>query len=556
MQAVDSQGFFGLGGCAIRRAVGAKNDLRKQGAKMKGTPMAKSAAAAATMEREPATSEAAERERTAKAMAARLSNRVVVGGGLTEALTDDVFPVENPANGEVIGSAPRCGQADVDRAVDVAGRAFPAWAALPARRRASLMLDMAQRLEGEVESLAQLSSLETGNALATQTRGEARTMVDILRYFAGLASEVKGKTTPWAPGRFLYTKRVPVGVVGAIIPWNAPLMQSACKIGPALAAGNTVVLKTAEQAPLAVLRIFEVIQEVLPPGVANVISGFGAEAGKPLCEHPRIRKVSFTGSSAVGAQIMHYAADKFISVTAELGGKNPNIVMPDADLDLAAVGIIQGLRLFRQGQSCTAGTRVYIHEDVYRATMDRVIAGINKGRMGNPLDDATEVGSVISAEQLEKIEHYVEVARKTPGARIVVGGSRPDDETLRRGYFYQPTLIEGVPADSPVCSDEIFGPVATVASWRDFDAVIAEANDSRYGLAAVLWTRDLARAMEFVDRIEAGFVQVNQFSVAEASIEYGGTKISGMGRELSLESMVEHFTWPKTVIINSGTPGV
>jgi acyl-CoA reductase-like NAD-dependent aldehyde dehydrogenase len=269
-----------------------------------------------------------------------------------------------------------------------------------------------------------------------------------------------------------------------------------------------------------------------------------------------VRKITFTGSSAVGAEIMRDAADKFISVTAELGGKNPNIVLPDADLDLAVPGIIQGLRLFRQGQSCTAGTRVYIHADIYREVMERVIAEIGKGRLGNPLDECTEVGAVISAEQLARIERYVEMARKTPGARIAYGGARATGEGLGKGYFYRPTLIEGVPAESPVCRDEIFGPVATVASFRDFDAVIAEANDSRYGLAAVLWTRDLARSLEFVDKIEAGFVQVNQFSVAEASVEYGGTKISGIGRELSLESMVEHFTWSKTVIINQGTPGV
>ncbi len=251
--------------------------------------MAKSAAAksaAAAIDRGAATDVTAERERAAKALAMRLSNHVVVGGKLTKAVASETFPVENPANAEIIGSAPRCGSADVERAVAAASEAFPAWAALPARKRSAIMLEVADRLESEVEALAQLSSLETGNALATQTRGEAKTMVDILRYFAGLASEVKGKTTPWAPGKFLYTKRVPVGVVGGIIPWNAPLMQSACKVGPALAAGNTIVLKTAEQAPLGVLRVFELMQEVLPPGVANVISGFGEEAGKPLCEHP------------------------------------------------------------------------------------------------------------------------------------------------------------------------------------------------------------------------------------------------------------------------------
>ncbi len=381
-------------------------------------------------------------------------------------------------------------------------------------------------------------------------------MVDILRFYAGLASEMKGQTVPWTQNRFLFTKRVPVGVVGGIIPWNAPLMQTSCKIGPALAAGNTVVLKTAEQAPLAVLRLFEILQEVLPAGVANVISGLGEEAGKQLCQHPLVRKITFTGSSAVGSQIMHYAADKFISVTAELGGKNPNIIMPDADLDLAVAGVVQGLRLFRQGQSCTAGTRIYIHDDVYDEVISRVIPALNKGKMGNPLDEATEVGSIISAEQLARVERYVQMAKDTPGAKILTGGERPRDAALSGGYFFMPTLIEGVPASSPVCQEEIFGPVATVSRWKDFDAVVAEANDSRYGLAAVLWTRDLARSMQFIDQVQAGFIQINQFSVAEASVEYGGTKISGIGRELSLESMVEHFTWSKTVIVNYGTPAV
>jgi acyl-CoA reductase-like NAD-dependent aldehyde dehydrogenase len=253
---------------------------------------------------------------------------------------------------------------------------------------------------------------------------------------------------------------------------------------------------------------------------------------------------------------MHCAADSIVPVTAELGGKNANIVMPDADLDFAVAGVVQGMRLFRQGHSCTVGTRIYIHRDIYHDVLHRVVGGLGAGRMCDPLDEETQIGSMISAEQLERVERYVAMARETPATRVVVGGERPQNDVLRRGYFYMPTLIEGIPTTSPVCRDEIFGPVATVAPWTDFDRVIDEANDSQYGLAAVLWTRDLARAMEFTERIEAGFVQVNQFSVAEAGIEYGGTKLSGIGRELSRESMVDHFTWPKTVIINYGTAGV
>ncbi len=492
-------------------------------------------------------------QRTDAAMreARRLSGHIVFDGKLQPALTAETFEVENPATGAVIGKAPRCGAADVDQVVRSAQRAFESWRRVSARERGALLLKAADLLEKEAEALAQLSSLETGNALATQTRGEAATMVDIFRFFGGLAGEMKGMTVPRADGVFLYTKREPMGVVGAIIPWNAPLMQTATKTGAALAAGNAVVLKTAEQAPLAVLRVFELLQGVLPAGVANVISGFGTEAGQPLCEHPLVRKVTFTGSSATGARILHAVADKIVPVTAELGGKNPNIVMADADIERAAKGVIAGLRLQRQGQSCTAGTRIYLHADVYEPVMERVLAAIPTFRIGNPLDEATQVGSIISREQLARVERYVAMARETDGAKILIGGERPSDLALKDGYFYTTTLIEGVPPASPVCRDEIFGPVATVARWTDFDQVIAEANDSTFGLAAVLWTENLRAAFDFIDRMDAGFVQVNQFAVAEANIEYGGTKLSGTGRELSVESLVNHFTWSKTVIVNT-----
>lgn len=491
----------------------------------------------------------AARLRDQQAEARRLSGFIVHGGRLMRPVTSTQIEVENPASEEIIGHVPRCGADDVEAAVASADTAFQGWARLSPRERGAALIRAADHLDGHREAIARLASFETGNALATQSRGEARTMVDILRYFGGLAGELNGMTSPPEPGRLLYTRREPLGVVAAIIPWNAPLMQLASKIAPALAAGNTVVLKSAEQAPLAVLKVFELLQEVLPPGVANAISGLGEEAGRLLCEHPLVRKVTFTGSSAVGVKIMHYAADKIVPVTAELGGKNPNIVMADADIDRAARGILQGLRLQRQGQSCSAGTRIYIHDDIYEAVLEKVISAIPAFRIGNPLDEETQVGSIISRRQFERVERYVDMARQEQGARILCGGRRP--EGFDKGYFYTTTLIEGMPAQSPVCRDEIFGPVATVSRWTDFETVLAEANDTPYGLAATIFTENLPAAFEFIERIEAGFVQVNQFSVAEANIEYGGTKMSGVGRELSLASMIQHFTWSKTVIINT-----
>lgn len=492
--------------------------------------------------------------RTAEAHreAQRLSGRVLVDGRLCDALSGEGFDVENPADEVVIAQAARCRAPDVERAVQAASRAFPAWAAMPARERGDRIRRAADRLEAEGERLARLLCLEAGNALATQARPEIAGMLEHLRLFAGLASELKGSTLPWSGESLSYTTREPLGVVGAIIPWNAPLFLTAAKLGPALVAGNTVVLKTAEQAPLAALRAVELMQEFLPPGVANVISGYGEEAGKPLAEHSLVRKVSFTGSGAVGKLILRYAADKICPVTLELGGKGPAIVLPDADLALAVPGLIQGMRFTRQGQSCSAGSRIFLHADIYEEVMEPLVAALARMRVGDPMDEATEVGALVSREQLDRVCRYVEIARGTPGARIRCGGSRP--ALLPRGHFFEPTLIEGMPHESPVCQEEIFGPVATVFAWRDFEEVMRLANQVDYGLSAALWTRDLERALHFAQRIQAGFVQVNQFITPRAGLPYGGWKSSGLGKECSLESMLEHFTQSKTVIINPGSP--
>ena len=487
----------------------------------------------------------------ARAEAQRLSGQVVVDGVLTTPLTDDVFPVQNPADLSIVGHCPRCGEADVARAVDAARRAFSGWSSIPARTRGALVVKAGDAIEREAEGIARLVALETGNAYKTQSRPEASGAADILRYFGGLASELKGTTSPWESGTLTYTIREPLGVVGAIIPWNAPLGLTACKVGPALVTGNTIVLKSAEQAPLAVLRIAEIMQEVFPPGVVNVITGYGEECGKPLALHPDVRKVTFTGSSAVGREVATYCAHKLCPVTLELGGKSPNVVMADADLDLAVPGVMAGMRFARQGQSCSAGTRIFLHEAVYDEILERVLTEIDKLKIGDPLDDDTEVGTIISQEQFDRVVRFCEMAREDPNASILCGGERPADPALQTGYYFAPTLVENIGNDSAFCQEEIFGPVAAVLRWNDFDELMRDANATDFGLAATVWTRDLAGALKFAHGIDAGFVQVNQYSVAGPSISYGGFKGSGLGKENSLESMVEHFTRTKSVIVKT-----
>lgn len=500
--------------------------------------------------------ETAARRASAGELAQRFSHRVLVGGSLCEALSGESFAVENPADMSVIGHAPRCREPDVERAVQAAQQAFPAWSKLPALTRGRLVARAADLIEARADALAALLALETGNAYTTQARPELNATLDLLRLFAGVAGELKGHTVPWNADTLHYTTREPLGVVAAIIPWNAPVYLMAAKLGPALVAGNTLVMKTAEQAPLAVLACAEIIQEVLPPGVFNVISGYGEECGKPLAEHPRVRKVTFTGSCPVGKIIMSYVAPKLCPVTLELGGKSPNVVMPDADLALAIPGIVQGMRFTRQGQSCTAGSRVFLHESIYERVVGAVVERMQRLRLGDPLDARTEVGTIISQEQFDRVQSYVDMARATAGVRILCGGGRPADPALGKGLYFSPTLIDGIANESRVCQDEIFGPVATVLPFRDFEAMMAQADDVDYGLAAAIWTRDLSRAMEFADRVRAGFVQVNQYDAPKAGVSYGGLKMSGVGKECTLESMIEHFTAGKTVIINRGTPAV
>jgi aldehyde dehydrogenase (NAD+) len=327
-------------------------------------------------------------------------------------------------------------------------------------------------------------------------------------------------------------------------------MLMALKIAPALVAGNSVVVKSAEEAPLAVLRACQVMNQVLPPGVLNILSGYGPECGAPLVAHPKVGKVTFTGSVETGKIVYKTAAEKLIPVTLELGGKSPMIIMGDADLEKAVAGAIVGMRFTRQGQSCTAASRIFVHETIHDAFVEKLKAKVDAMKMGDPLDEATDIGTIISKQQFEKVQSYIKIGEESPGTKALRCSAMPKEKKFEKGLFVQPVIFTGVSNDNRVAREEIFGPVTCIIKFKEYEEVIRQANDSEYGLAASIWTKDLKTALNAVHRLEAGFVQVNQNLVVQANLSYGGVKSSGLGKEASLESMLEHFTTKKTVIVN------
>jgi len=489
--------------------------------------------------------------------AKRLSNKILIDGKLISAKSSNKIKVVNPSTGEQIGEAPQCDAHDVNTAVASAETAFHKWKKIPARERGKMMTAAARKLEERRDEIETLLALDTGNALRTQAKPETSASIELTHMFAGLAGEIKGEYYPAnIPNTIHYTTKDPIGVVCAIIPWNAPLFLTVAKIAPAIVAGNTVVLKTAEQAPFCALLICEILQQELPPGVLNVISGYGEECGEPLIAHEKVRKVTFTGSFSVGKIIATKAAPKLCPVTLELGGKNPNIIMSDADLEIAIPGVIDGMRYTRQGQACTAGSRVYIHEKIYDKVLDGVVEKLSKLKMGNALDETSDIGAIISEEQLKRTLYYMDIAKKNSSTKILHGGNQSKGGEYKDGFYYEPTLLSGLPLSSPVCQEEVFGPVACAIPFKNFDEVIKSANDTQFGLSAVLWTKDLSRALQFVDEIEAGFVQVNQCVAPRANVSYGGIKMSGLGKEYAFDSMMNHFTQSKTVLINRGKSNI
>lgn len=486
----------------------------------------------------------------AKELARALSGYNLTDGELVPARSGKTFPVFNPATGEEIAKSPYSVADDVDVAVRAAQRAQGMWASTPARQRGALVIECARLLEMHVEELARLVTLETGKAIRTESRTEAAGIADMLHFYGGLGSELKGETLPHRPDVMTLTVREPIGVVGAILPWNAPMYILAMKIGPSLVAGNTVVVKSAEEAPLAVLRVCQILNQVLPKGVLNVVAGYGPECGAPLVAHPGVGKVTFTGSVETGKIIYKAAAEKLIPVTLELGGKSPMIVMPDADLDKAAVGAVAGMRFTRQGQSCSASSRMLVHESVHDAFVAKVKALVDAMKIGDPMDESTDIGTIISPAQYDKVLNYIEMGRSLPGTTVVECATLPASAGLHSGLFVRPVIFTGLTNDSKLAREEIFGPVVCVIKFSDYEEALAMANDSDYGLTASVWTRDLKTAMDASLRLQAGFVQVNQSIVAQPGLSYGGYKNSGLGKEASLEAMLDHFTQMKTILVN------
>lgn len=485
-------------------------------------------------------------------LAKALSGVHFIGGRFTPARSGKTFPVVNPATGAEVATAAEGDAADVDAAVQDAARAQKAWARVPARKRGALVHQCAALLKAHADELGRLIALETGKALRTESRVEANVVADIFEFFGGLGGELKGESVPFAPDVLSVTVREPLGVVGAIIPWNVPMLLMALKIAPALVAGNTVVVKSAEEAPLAVLRICELLNRILPPGCFNMVSGFGPECGAPLVEHPLVRKVTFTGSVETGKIVARTAAEKLIPLTLELGGKSPMIVFADCDFDKTVAGALTSMRFTRQGQSCTAASRIYVERPIFDRFVAAMKDAVNKMVMGDPLDEKTDIGTIVSEGQLAKVKGFIEEGTATPGATAHVCSAMPTDPALKKGLFIQPVIFTGLTGQSRLVREEIFGPVTVMQPFDDAEAVLAEANDSDYGLAASLWTNNLKIGLDLAHRLEAGLVQINQNLVVQANLSYGGVKSSGLGKEASLEAMLEHFTHKKTIMVNMG----
>ncbi|MCY1267250.1 NADP/NAD-dependent aldehyde dehydrogenase PuuC [compost metagenome] len=476
-----------------------------------------------------------------------MQNQLFIDGRFVPALKGGEIDVLNPADGSLITRIAAAEAEDVDLAVAAAKRAFPAWAALPAAARGLLLLKLADAIEANAEELAQLESLDTGHPLRDSRNLDVPRTAACFRYFGGIADKIEGSVIPVEAGFLNYVQRKPVGVVGQIVPWNFPLMFTSWKMGPALAAGNTVVIKPSEITPLSTLRIAELMKEVgFPDGVVNVVPGYGHSAGQRLAEHPEVGKIAFTGSTATGRRIVEASAGNLKRVQLELGGKGANIVFEDADLNAAINGAAWAI-FHNQGQACIAGSRLILHERIADDFLGRFVELAKSIRLGNPLDPNTEMGPLTSALHRDRVLAYAEVA-KQEGGRILTGGKAPDDPALAGGYYVEPTIVEARPGDR-VAQEEVFGPFVTVLRFSSDEEALAIANGTAYGLGSGLWTRDLQRAHRMAERIHAGMCWINCYKRVSPGSPFGGVGQSGYGREMGFEA-IHDYTEARSVWVN------
>jgi acyl-CoA reductase-like NAD-dependent aldehyde dehydrogenase len=458
------------------------------------------------------------------------------------------FDSIDPSTETTVGSLPNASAAAVATATETASNAQPGWAGRDASQRGEVLRACADGFEAVGEEIARLLSAETGKAIRTESRGEVALLVDIFRYFAGLTKEVKGHTTNLAPDVLGFVTRHPYGVVGGIVPWNVPLMLMAYKVAAPLAAGNTCVVKLPEQASYTLLRVLQILDSHLPTGVCQFLTG-GPETGRTLVADANIDKVSFTGSVQTGREVYVDSAKLIRPVTLELGGKSPMIILADCDIDTAVNGVAQSMRFTRGGQSCTAASRVYIHRSMLASFRDGLRDRLNQLVIGHPLDEATDCGPLVSTEQRARVVRFLENAR-ADGLTVESFGTFTGDEQLEQGCYVQPHVVFDPPSDHPIAIDEIFGPVVCIFPYDDPDDALDRANDSDFGLSASIWGQNITTCMQLANRLRAGIVQINQNAIMVPGIAYGGLGNSGIGKEGSLEAMLESYTFAKTNILN------
>lgn len=472
--------------------------------------------------------------------------RMLIGGELTEARGGETFGTTSPATGEFLAKVPFAQREDVNLAVAAAEKAFPAWRDTPVIERVKAVRKFIAVLKENAYDFALLDAIDEGSPV-TSMLGDVHMACDLLEYCCNAAMEVKGQTLPASTQNWHLTRREPYGVVGRITPFNHPLMFAASKIGAPLVTGNTVVLKVPEQAPLSSLLMGELMKDIFPPGVINVLTGDGRTTGDAIVRHPRVKRIALTGSVETGQLIQRSAAEVMVKhVSLELGGKNPMVVFPDADLDKAVEGAARGMNFhWSQGQSCGSTSRLFLHEDIHDEFIEKLKKRVERIRIGHPLDPDTEMGCVVSKEQYEKVHRYIQLGKKQGGI-CITGGDRPAGEQFEKGYYIRPTIFTGITNDMRIAQEEIFGPVLSVLKWKDEETVIREANDVSYGLTAAVWTRDINKAFRMAGRLEAGFLWINGSSSHFTGVPFSGVKNSGIDSEEGIEELYS-YTQLKTV---------